>query len=82
MKCLKMFLSIPKHLSLSDPSNQTDFLINDDEVVLNEDDIELPAFRKIFTKVKEEEGKKGKRCLKKIISHQIQFVFYRIVLAI
>ena len=75
IKCLKAFLLIPKHLSLSDPSKQTDFLINDCEVVLNEDDIELPAFRKIFTKVKEKEGKKGKRCLKKMISHQIHLFF-------
>ena len=57
-----MFFLIAKHLFLSDPSKQKDFFINDCEVVLNEDDIELPAFRKIFTKVTE----------KKNLSHQIQ----------
>jgi len=37
MKCVKAFFLIAKHLSLSDPSKQNEFLFNDCEVVLNED---------------------------------------------
>lgn len=48
---------------MSDPSKLNDNLFNDCEVVLNEDEIELPAFRKIFTKRFEEDGVEGEKGL-------------------